>query len=137
MKRKSHFGRKVLIVLLVMAAALAVCWYTFGRSMIKKAVADTVTDDVIENAITATGIADDETAQAIVDSVSEEDKAAVSEIIENHVNSDMVSKGLSYVSNGDISGLKQYAENELTSDELAQLKGIAEKYASDFSGGLN
>ena len=39
-----------------------------------------------------------------------------------------VSDVLSYLRNGDLAGLREYAENSLTEDELAQIRTIYEKY---------
>ena len=62
--------------------------------------------------------------------MSEEDKDTVTEIIANNVSLDSVSEVQSYVNSGDASGLMDYAEENLSEEELEELKDIMSKYVT-------
>ena len=95
-----------------------------------KKAANPVTKAIVSEAMDSYIEKSDGKAQEIYESMSEEDKDAVTEIIANNVSIDSVSEVQSYVSSGDANGLMDYAEDNLSEEELAELKDIMSKYVT-------
>ena len=60
-----------------------------------------------------------------------EDRAAVEDMISSHISFRTISDLLPYLSGKDMAGLREYAKNVLTDEELAQLQEIYEKYQDE------
>ena len=71
-----------------------------------------------------------EKVKEIANSMSEEDKDTVTEIIANNVTIDSIPEVQSYISNGDTQGMMEYAKENLSDEEVDQLKEIMSKYVS-------
>ena len=69
-------------------------------------------------------------AKEIYDTMSEEDKDTVTEIIANNVSLDSISEVQSYVNSEDASGLMEYAEENLSEEEIKELTDIMSKYVT-------
>ena len=95
---------------------------TSTANPITKAIVSEALDTYAENATGKT--------KEIYESMSEEDKDTVTEIIANNVSLDSVSEVQSYVNSGDASGLMDYAEENLSEEELEELKDIMSKYVT-------
>ena len=65
----------------------------------------------------------------IAESMSEEDKDTVTEIIANNVELEDIPEVQSYISSGDTAGLMKYAQENLSEDEQAELAQMMLKYA--------
>ncbi len=89
---------------------------------IKKAIVSEAIDTYAEKSSGKT--------KEIFDSMSEEDKDTVTEIIANNVSLDTVSEVQSYVNSEDASGLMEYAEENLSEEELKELEDIMSKYVT-------
>ena len=68
------------------------------------------------------------TAKEIMDSMSEEDKDTVTEIIAQNFTASTISDLDSYISDDDPEGLMKYAQDNLTEEEVAELEEIMKKY---------
>ena len=88
---------------------------------IKKAIVSEALDQYIEKS--------DGKVKEIGESMSEEDKDTVTEIIANNVELEDIPEVQSYISNGDTAGLMGYAQENLSSEEQAELAEIMLKYA--------
>ena len=140
MKAAKAFGITLLIVL-----AIGVIFIIFQDS-IKKDVEATVSESQTEtsttksaNPITKAIVSEaldsyaenaDGEAKELYESMSAEDKDTVTEIIANNVTIDSVSEVQSYINSGDANALMDYAEDNLSAEEIAQLQGIMSKYAT-------
>ncbi|WP_022764444.1 hypothetical protein [Butyrivibrio sp. XPD2006] len=89
---------------------------------IKKAIVSEAIDTYAEKSSGKT--------KEIFDSMSEEDKDTVTEIIANNVSLDTVSEVQSYVNSEDASGLMEYAQENLSEEELKELEDIMSKYVT-------
>ena len=89
---------------------------------IKKAIVSEAIDTYAEK---STG-----RAKEIYDAMSEEDKDTVTEIIANNVSLDSISEVQSYVNSEDASGLMEYAEENLSEEEIKELTDIMSKYVT-------
>ena len=68
------------------------------------------------------------TTKEIMDSMSEEDKDTVTEIIAQNFTTSTISDLDRYMSDNDTEGLMKYAQDNLTEEELAELEEIMKKY---------
>lgn len=88
---------------------------------VKKAIVSEAVDQYIEKS--------DGKVKEIAESMSEEDKDTVTEIIANNVELEDIPEVQSYISSGDTQGLMEYAQENLSADEQAQLAELMLKYA--------
>ena len=93
---------------------------TSTANPITKAIVSEALDTYAENATGKT--------KEIYESMSEEDKDTVTEIIANNVSLDSVSEVQSYVNSGDANGLMEYAKDNLSEEEVKELTEIMSKY---------
>ncbi len=93
---------------------------TSTANPITKAIVSEALDTYAENATGKT--------KEIYESMSEEDKDTVTEIIANNVSIDSVSEVQSYVNSGDTNGLMEYAKDNLSEEEVKELTEIMSKY---------
>ena len=93
---------------------------TSTANPITKAIVSEALDTYAENATGKT--------KEIYESMSEEDKDTVTEIIANNVSIDSVSEVQSYVNSGDTNGLMEYAKDNLSEEEVQELTEIMSKY---------
>ncbi len=98
---------------------------------IKKKVVKEITEKVVEEAVKSYGGDSAEKIQQVMDSVSEEDKEKVTEILTDNLSLDSIGDVKSYISNSDVDGLKEYAEEKLTEEQYSELTGIFEKYSDE------
>ncbi len=89
---------------------------------IKKAIVSEALDTYVEQ---KGGV-----VKEVVDSMSEEDKDTVTEIIADNVSIDSISDVQSYISSGDSAGLMKYAQENLSEEEQAELLEIMAKYVT-------
>ena len=98
----------------------------------KKSKANPVTKAIVGEAMdTYIKNSSNEKVQEIAESMSEEDKDTVTEIIANNVSLDAIPEVQSYISGGDKEGLMEYAKDNFSEEEIAELKDIMSKYTSD------
>ena len=88
---------------------------------IKKAIVSEAVDQYIEKS--------DGKVKEIAESMTEEDKDTVTEIIANNVELEDIPEVQAYISSGDTAGLMKYAQENLSEDEQAQLAELMLKYA--------
>jgi len=136
MKAAKAFGITLFVVLLIGVIFLV------GRNSIMKDVkatqeqatttktstANPITKAIVSEALDTYAENSDGKAKEIYESMSEEDKDAVTEIIANNVSLDSVSEVQSYVNSGDTSGLMEYAKDNLSEEEVKELTEIMSKY---------
>ena len=96
----------------------------------EKKSANPITKAIVSEALDSYAEQSTGKTKEIYESMSEEDKDTVTEIIANNVSLDSVSEVQSYVNSGDASGLIDYAEENLSEEELEELKDIMSKYVT-------
>lgn len=96
----------------------------------EKKSANPITKAIVSEALDSYAEQSTGKTKEIYESMSEEDKDTVTEIIANNVSLDSVSEVQSYVNSGDASGLMDYAEENLSEEELKELKDIMSKYVT-------
>ena len=96
----------------------------------EKKSANPITKAIVSEALDSYAEQSTGKTKEIYESMSEEDKDTVTEIIANNVSLDSVSEVQSYVNSGDASGLMDYAEENLSEEELEELKNIMSKYVT-------
>ena len=111
-EREEGKGRRVIRVLVIIALILILggfCIHQFVLRPAKKMVAEKITENVLEQALTQAGVTEDvsEKAKEIMDSMSSEDKAKVEKIVDQHASvAEITEAGKIYKSQG-TSGLQR------------------------------
>ncbi|WP_024867215.1 hypothetical protein [Butyrivibrio sp. FCS014] len=90
---------------------------------VTKAIVSKTLDTYIENT-------SNDKVKEIAESMTEEDKDTVTEIIANNVNVEDIPEVQSYISSGDTQGMLEYAQDNLSDEEVEQLKDIMSKYVT-------
>ena len=136
MKAAKAFGITLFVVLLIGVIFLV------GRNSIMKDVkatqeqatttktstANPITKAIVSEALDTYAEKSTGKTKEIYESMSEEDKDAVTEIIANNVTIESVSEVQSYVNSGDANGLMEYAKENLSAEEVKELTEIMSKY---------
>ncbi|SFC34876.1 hypothetical protein [Butyrivibrio sp. YAB3001] len=125
---KSCF-EKVMITLII-AGVVILMFINYALPVIKnsaKKVAAEKTVDMITKNAEKIAVENPQVAE-VLESLTEEDKQVVSEIIENHMDSETVGEVMGYVTNGDKESLVKYAADNLTAEEISELMKLYGKY---------
>ena len=94
----------------------------------EKKSANPITKAIVSEALDSYAEQSTGKTKEIYESMSEEDKDTVTEIIANNVSIDSVSEVQSYVNSGDTNGLMEYAKDNLSEEEVKELTEIRSKY---------
>lgn len=70
----------------------------------------------------------EEEVQEILDNMDEEDREVIEDTIYNHLSAEFVKEAIEYIKDGDIEGLEEAAEAELSEKEIKRLMKIYRKY---------
>ena len=103
----------------------------------KKEVVKSVAKTVVDKAIDSYAEKSEGVVKEKLESVTEEDKDKVSEIISENFSLDNMSEVETYISNKDVDGLMDYAEDKLTAEDYSELTGILEKYSDGMLNQIN
>ncbi|SDB27261.1 hypothetical protein [Butyrivibrio sp. INlla16] len=95
----------------------------------KKEVVKGVAKTVVNKAIEEYAEKSDSEVKEKLESITEEDKDKVSEIISENISLESMGDVESYISNKDVDGLMDYAQDKLTAEDYSELTGILEKYS--------
>ena len=106
-KRKKKKGLIVLIVVLVILVAAIWAGKTFVYDKAKEKVTSAVAEKMIEEQVQNDSTGQLQNAQDIYNSMSEEDKQMVNDMIESKVSPQTISDVSKYAKNKDKEGLKQ------------------------------
>ena len=98
-----------------------------GKSS-SKAKANPVKKAIVSKAMDAYLDSADGKAKEIADSITEEDKDAVAEIIASNISVDSISDVQDLIGSGDKEGLTDYVEENFSEEDQAELKEILSKY---------
>ena len=127
-KRKKKKGLIVLIVVLVILVAAIWAGKTFVYDKAKEKVTLAVAEKMIEEQVQNDSTGQLQNAQDIYNSMSEEDKQTVNDMIESKVSPQTISDVSKYAKDQDKEGLKQYVKEKFTESEIRQKKDLYNKY---------
>ena len=127
-KRKKKKGLIVLIVVLVILVAAIWAGKTFVYDKAKEKVISAVAEKMIEEQVQNDSTGQLQNAQDIYNSMSEEDKQTVNDMIESKVSPQTISDVSKYAKDKDKEGLKQYVKEKFTESEIRQMKDLYNKY---------
>ena len=127
-KRKKKKGLIVLIVVLVILVAAIWAGKTFVYDEAKEKVTSAVAEKMIEEQVQNDSTGQLQNAQDIYNSMSEEDKQTVNDMIESKVSPQTISDVSKYAKDQDKEGLKQYVKEKFTESEIRQMKDLYNKY---------
>ena len=127
-KRKKKKGLIVLIVVLVILVAAIWAGKTFVYDKAKEKVPSAVAEKMIEEQVQNDSTGQLQNAQDIYNSMSEEDKQTVNDMIESKVSPQTISDVSKYAKDQDKEGLKQYVKEKFTESEIRQMKDLYNKY---------
>ena len=127
-KRKKKKGLIVLIVVLVILVAAIWAGKTFVYDKAKEIVTSAVAEKMIEEQVQNDSTGQLQNAQDIYNSMSEEDKQTVNDMIESKVSPQTISDVSKYAKDQDKEGLKQYVKEKFTESEIRQMKDLYNKY---------
>ncbi len=116
------------VSVLIVIAVLAVLVKLFVYEPVKKQVAEKVVQKMIETELANDDSEVGQDAQAIYDSMTEEEKDSLTQMAEDKMDAKTIKEVKEYVDAGDREGLKNYAKEQFTEDEIQQIKDIYQKY---------
>ena len=94
----------------------------------KEKVTSAVAEKMIEEQVQNDSTGQLQNAQDIYNSMSEEDKQTVNDMIESKVSPQTISDVSKYAKDQDKEGLKQYVKEKFTESEIRQMKDLYNKY---------
>ena len=103
----------------------------------KKEVIKSVAKTVVYKAVEQYAGESSSEVKEMLDSVSEEDKDKVTDIIVDNMSIEDMSDVQEYISNKDVDGLKDYAKDKLTEEDYSELTDILEKYSNEAADKLD
>lgn len=136
-RKKQRNGWKILAIVLTVVLVLGIGIFFTKDYVVAKAeekVQDALIENVLETVINSdSGAASDAAKQAkeIYDNMSDEDKDACRELIDNNLTTENVKNVTQYVKNGDASGLKNYVKNSVSQEDKETIKSMYYKYRDE------
>lgn len=121
-KQKKNTGLKVILVILI-AAIIGLFGYSRIKTKVVKQAAEVVVRDQLKNY----GITDSQ-IDSVLNQIDEQDQETVTNILSDHVSVSSIQEVQKYVASGDLQGLAEYAESELSDTEKQELIDLAAKY---------
>ena len=127
-KKKKSALPTLLGVLAALVVIVAVGYFVVFRPL-KSKVVDTVAEKAITSVAEQAGV-DASQATELYNSMDEEDKEVVQDMIEEHADAETVQKAVDLYKNGDTAALKDMAQSELSDEEINELKDLYQKYVN-------
>ncbi|MBR4668873.1 MAG: hypothetical protein IKO76_08970 [Butyrivibrio sp.] len=127
--KNSLFGQAMITIIILGVITLLFINVILPRmkNKIKEVTAEKTVDIITQNAEKIAG-ENPEVAQ-FLESISEEDKETVTEIISEHMDAETVTEVMEYVKDGNKEELIKYAQDNLSESEISDLMEIYGKYA--------
>ena len=127
-KEKKSALPTLLGVVVALVVIVAVCYFVIWTPL-KAKVVDTVAEKAITSVAEQAGV-DASRATELYNSMSEEDKATVQDMIEEHADAETVQKAVDLYKSGDTAALKDMAQSELSDEEINELVNLYQKYVN-------
>lgn len=99
--------------------------YDKAKSKITSAIATKLIEEQIPDGVSQQQV---ETAKQIYESLSDEDKGKVEDLIESKVDAKTVADVSGYLKNNDKEGLKDYVKSTFSEQEIWEIKDLYQKY---------
>lgn len=126
---KNKKSLKIFVAVILILGVLALAFKFVLYDKIKEKAFDMVTKDVVQQMIEENPqLMENTDINSIIDSISAEDQAKVEKMIVDSVSIADMPKVLEMVRKGNIQGLKEYARDNFSEDQLADMKEIYKKY---------
>lgn len=121
--------KNIIMVLIIVAVLFAVGAFAYTKA--NDVMAETLVTKIaaIDNSDSGTISDSSKTVAAnIYKKMSTKDQAKVKQMVSSHITVANVKKVTEYLGNNDVAGLKEFAYDNLSDSEIAQLKDLYEKY---------
>ena len=127
--KNTGFGR--LMFSLVVLGVVILLFINYALPLLKKeaahVAAEKTVDIITKNPEKIAG--DNQEVKKVLESMSDEDKEVVTEIIENHMDAETATEIMGYVNDGDKAALMEYATENLSAEEIMELMEMYGKYS--------
>ena len=125
----SHHCLQKLIVAIIAIVIIIIIAKVYVVTPLRERATDKMAEKLIQSEIAKdTSLPEGVQAQEILDSMSEEDRTEIQQIVEANMSPETFAKASSYLAAGDTEGLKEYAKATLSEEELQQIKDLYVKY---------
>lgn len=114
-----------LIMIIVIGLVLRFAVYDKAKSKITSAIATKLIEEQMPDGVSQQQV---ETAKQIYESLSDEDKGKVEDLIESKVDAKTVADVSGYLKNNDKEGLKDYVKSTFSEQEIQEIKDLYQKY---------
>lgn len=115
----------LLIVIIVIGLILRFVVYDKAKAKITSAIATKLLEEQMLEGVSQQQV---ETAQQIYDSLSNEDRGKVEDLIESKVDAKTVADVSTYLKNNDKEGLKEYVKSTFSEQEIQEIRDLYQKY---------
>lgn len=126
-KKKSKFKAIFIFLAIIIVIGLVFRFVVYDKAKAKvtSAIATKMLEQQIPDGVSSDQV---EQAQQIYNSMSEEDKDTVDNLIDNKLNAGTISDVSGYLKNNDTEGLKEYVKDSFSEQEIQQIKDLYQKY---------
>lgn len=128
--KNGAFGR--LMISIIILGVIVLLFINVALPIIKEGTRKIVAEktvDLIEDNIDKIAAGHPEIKEAL-ESLSEEDRETVTEIIADHIDTETAGEVMEYVNEGDKDGLLEYAVENLSPEEISKLAEIYGRYSN-------
>ena len=95
---------------------------------VKRKVAREVTETIAQEVLKNYDGDNAKDVQKVIENISEEDKEKIIDVLAENLSMDSIEDVQTYISNNDLEGLMNYAQDILTEEELSEGSEMVEKY---------
>lgn len=127
-KKKKSALPTLLGVVVALIVIVAVGYFVVYRPL-KSKVVDIVAEKAITSVAEQAGV-DASTATELYNSMSDEDKETVQNMIEEHADAQTIQEAVDLYKSGDTAALKDMAQSELSDEEINELVDLYQKYVN-------
>lgn len=125
----SRTGLQKLLVAIIALVIIGIIVKLFIYEPFRKRIIYSVAEKFIQAEIASDSELEENIhAQEIMDSMNEEDRDVLEQIISENISPDAISDVSSYLASGDLEGLKNYAKNTLSDRDLEKIRDLYTKY---------
>lgn len=129
--RRPRRKLQVFICVVVAIVIILILLKVFFIGPIKEKAIDSLAEQMIQSEISSDETGADVDTQAILDAMSEEDRDTLEGIISDNLSPETIKDASSYLANGDMQGLKEYAKESLSEEDLQEIKDLYLKYKDE------
>ena len=133
-RKKRHIVLKCILAILILGgAALYICRDQV-KSVVTKKAASVVAEKLIEEKLAnEVEIPSGLDVSSMIETMDDADVATVTDIVEENMDEETVSDVTSYITSGDMTGLKQYVKDTLDGEDETKITEIYDKYKDQYA----